>query len=62
MSISEALKQSWNLPAIWALNDVVNSVGWAPVFKTLENYGVDMSKEKENLTLSIGGWAYGYLL
>lgn len=59
MSISEALKQSWNLPAIWALNDVVNSVGWAPVFKTLENYGVDMSKEKENLTLSIGGWAYG---
>lgn len=59
MSIAEALKQSWNLPAIWTLNDVVNSVGWEPVFKTLEKYGVDMSKEKENLTLAIGGWAYG---
>lgn len=59
MSIAEALKQSWNLPAIWTLNDVVNSVGWDPVFKTLEKYGVDMSKEKENLTLAIGGWTYG---
>ena len=59
MSIAEALKQSWNLPAIWTLNDVVNSAGWDPVFKTLEKYGVDMSKEKENLTLAIGGWAYG---
>ena len=59
MSVAEALKQSWNLPAIWTLNDVVNSVGWEPVFKTLEKYGVDMSKEKENLTLAIGGWAYG---
>ncbi len=61
MSISEALKNSWNLPAIRTYNDVRSKVGTKPILQMLEKSGVDLTEEDKdpNLAFAIGGWKYG---
>lgn len=59
ITIKNALKNSWNLAAIWTLDEVVQETGWDTIFEMMENFGISMDNEPENMTLAIGGWAYG---
>lgn len=61
MSIAKALYNSWNLPAIWALDDVVDKLGGKPIYEMFQSFGVDMTDESVDIgpAFAIGGWAEG---
>lgn len=59
MSIANALHQSWNTPAVWAFDSVVNKIGFDGVMDYLEGFKIDMSKEEIAMGYSIGGWQQG---
>lgn len=59
MSIASALYSSWNTPAVWAFDTVVNKIGYDGVLDYLKGFKIDMSKESIAMGYSIGGWAQG---
>ena len=62
MTISEALVNSWNIPAISTFEQVLDSAGEDAVIEDMKSLGIDMSYEEENsiqLPYVIGGWAKG---
>ena len=62
MTISEALVNSWNIPAFSTFEQVLDSAGEDAVIEDMKSLGIDMSYEEENgiqLPYAIGGWAKG---
>lgn len=62
MTISEALVNSWNIPAISTFEQVLDSASEDAVIEDMKSLGIDMSYEEENgiqLPYAIGGWAKG---
>lgn len=62
MTISEALVNSWNIPAISTFEQVLDSAGEDAIIEDMKSLGIDMSYEEENgiqLPYAIGGWAKG---
>lgn len=61
MSISEALVNSWNIPAITTFQEVKKAAGADAIVQDLESLGIDMSKQDQDLpdTYAIGGWKTG---
>lgn len=62
MTISEALVNSWNIPAISTFEQVLDSASEDDVIEDMKSLGIDMSYEEENgiqLPYAIGGWAKG---
>lgn len=62
MTISDALVNSWNIPAISTFEQVLDSAGEDAVIEDMKSLGIDMSYEEENgiqLPYAIGGWAQG---
>lgn len=61
MSIAQALYDSWNLPAIWALDAVTEEVGGTAIYNMFERFGVDMTGEDRTIppSFAIGGWSKG---
>lgn len=58
----EAIMKSWNLSAIWALDDVISAVGRQQVYDNLEAMGIDMSAVNPSdisPVYAIGGWPDG---
>lgn len=59
VTIPDALLNSWNIPALKALDAVQKEVKKSDIVKALESVGIDMSKEEFNTAYGIGGWATG---
>lgn len=61
MSISDALVNSWNIPAITTFQEVKKAAGCDAIIKDLESLGIDMSNQDKDLpdTYAIGGWKTG---
>lgn len=62
VTITEALEQSWNIPAVATFEQVLNKAGADAVIDDMESVGIDMTYEKENgisLAYAIGGWSEG---
>ncbi|WP_296879440.1 transglycosylase domain-containing protein [Thomasclavelia sp.] len=64
MTISEALEDSWNIPAVATFEQVLKEVGAEAVIEDMESLGIDMTYEKEHnneipLSYAIGGWSKG---
>lgn len=62
MTISDALVNSWNIPAISTFEQVLDSAGEDAVIEDMKSLGIDMSYEEKNgiqLPYAIGGWAQG---
>ncbi len=59
MSITEALKNSWNTTAIWTFDAVLEEIGYDGYTKYLEGFGIDMSNEAIAHAYAIGGWSEG---
>lgn len=55
VTMQEALRQSWNIPAVWTLQQV--GLPYAKVYA--KKLGVDLSKEPNYLTLALGGLENG---
>lgn len=61
MNISDALVNSWNIPAISTFEKVREEAGSDAIRDDMESLGIDMSDESKSLGLAyaIGGWDYG---
>ena len=61
MSISDALLNSWNIPAITTFQEVKKAAGSDAIIKDMESVGIDMSDQDKELsdTYAIGGWKTG---
>ena len=61
MSISDALENSWNIPAITTFQEVKKVAGSDAIIKDMESVGIDMSNQDSDLgdTYAIGGWKTG---
>ncbi|MGX8679965.1 MAG: penicillin-binding transpeptidase domain-containing protein, partial [bacterium] len=59
VSMSEALGHSYNLPAIRALQAVLEEMSKTEVKAYLSRAGYDMEKEHFTLPFAIGAWTYG---
>lgn len=51
VSMQEALRQSWNIPAVWTLQQV----GINYSVKYAQKLGIDLSKENSGLSMALGG-------
>lgn len=52
----KAVEDSLNVPAVWLLNEIGINKG----VKMLENFGLDVPKEDQNLPLALGGMSQGF--
>lgn len=52
----QAVEDSLNVPAVWLLNEIGIDKG----VKMLENFGLDVPKEDQNLPLALGGMSQGF--
>lgn len=61
MNISDALVNSWNIPAVSTFEKVREEAGSDAIRDDMESLGIDMSEESKSLGLAyaIGGWDYG---
>ncbi len=59
MSIADALKNSWNTPAVWTFHYVLEEIGYEGYTDYLEGFGLDMTNEAVAYAYSIGGWSEG---
>ncbi|MDO5812753.1 MAG: transglycosylase domain-containing protein [Bacillota bacterium] len=61
VSVTSALENSWNIPAIKTYEEVVKEIGKSGVVSAMESIGIDMSDQKDpsNLSYAIGGWTTG---
>lgn len=61
MVISDALLNSWNLPALWTLHEVIQKTGREEIIDMLERFGINMEGERDNFGefFTIGGVQQG---
>ena len=61
VTLTSALENSWNIPAIKTYEEVTKEIGKSGVVSAMESLGIDMSKETNptNLSYAIGGWDRG---
>lgn len=59
MLLEVALANSFNLPAMHTMDDVINKVGINGMVEYLTKFGIDMSEEAFNAIYAIGGWKHG---
>ena len=61
MTISEALENSWNIPAYTTFQEVKKVAGSKNLTEDLESLGIDMSDQDPDLpdSYAIGGWSTG---
>lgn len=53
--LHEAVTQSWNIPAVWLLNEIGVQVG----IDTLNKMGIPLTDEDRNLSIALGGLHQG---
>lgn len=54
-SLRDALAHSWNVPAVWLLNEIGVTAGWSFAKKL----GIPLTAEDKNLSLALGGLSHG---
>lgn len=61
MTISDALVNSWNIPAYTTFQEVKKATDTDNIIEDLESLGIDMSDQDQNLpdAYAIGGWKTG---
>lgn len=59
MSITEAILNSWNTPAVWTFDAVMKEIGLSGYTNYLDGFKIDMTGEEVNISYAIGGWSYG---
>ena len=61
VTLTSALENSWNIPAIKTYEEVTKEIGKSGVTSAMESIGIDMSSESNvtNLSYAIGGWNKG---
>ena len=61
VTLTSALENSWNTPAIKTYEEVTKEIGKSGVTSAMESIGIDMSSESNvtNLSYAIGGWNKG---
>ncbi|QOR67353.1 PBP1A family penicillin-binding protein [Cytobacillus suaedae] len=55
VTMYDALRNSYNIPAVWMLN----KVGLKSGIDAVERFGISLSKEDHNLSLALGGLQHG---
>ncbi|WP_274361993.1 transglycosylase domain-containing protein [Paenibacillus thermotolerans] len=55
VTMAEAIRQSWNIPAVWLLNEIGVEKG----LRFAEKLGIPLTKEDRNLGLALGGLSEG---
>jgi penicillin-binding protein 1A len=61
VTLTSALENSWNIPAIKTYEEVTKEIGKSGVTSAMASIGIDMSSESNvtNLSYAIGGWNKG---
>ena len=59
VTVSNALENSWNIPAIKTFDEVEQKIGSDKIKEAMESIGISMEKENIGLASAIGGWSYG---
>ena len=59
VTISNALENSWNIPAIKTYEEVQKEVGNDGIIEAMESIGISMEGEEPNISYAIGGWSKG---
>ncbi|MDO5813050.1 MAG: transglycosylase domain-containing protein [Bacillota bacterium] len=59
VTVSEALENSWNIPAIKTFDEVEQKIGSKKIKEAMESIGIDMKGESIGLASAIGGWSKG---
>ena len=59
VTISNALENSWNIPAIKTYEEVENEAGTDKITEAMESIGISMKDEEPNTSYAIGGWNNG---
>ena len=59
VTVSNALENSWNIPAIKTFDEVEQKVGNKKIKSAMESIGINMDGESIGLASAIGGWTNG---
>ena len=59
VTISEALENSWNIPAIKTYEEMQKEIGNDGIVEAMESIGISMDGEEPNASYAIGGWSKG---
>mgnify|MGYP001657671968 FL=1 len=59
VTVSNALENSWNIPAIKTFDEVQQKVGSKKIKTAMESIGINMNEEPISLASAIGGWRNG---
>ena len=59
VTISNALENSWNIPAIKTYDEVQKEIGNDGITEAMESIGISMKGESPNSSYAIGGWSKG---
>ncbi len=59
VTISNALENSWNIPAIKTYEEVQKEIGNDGIIEAMESIGISMEGEDPNISYAIGGWSKG---
>ena len=59
VTVSNALENSWNIPAIKTFDEVEQKVGNKKIKTAMESIGINMDGESIGLASAIGGWTNG---
>ena len=59
VTISNALENSWNIPAIKTYEEVQKKIGNSGIKTAMESIGISMENEEPNISYAIGGWSKG---
>lgn len=59
IGLTEALKLSYNNPAMYTTKEVYDKIGNSGYVEYLSNFGFDMSDQPFDIQYSIGGWKHG---
>ena len=59
VTVSNALENSWNIPAIKTFDEVEQKIGNKKIKTAMESIGIDMEGESIGLASAIGGWTNG---
>ncbi len=59
ISLTEALRLSYNNPAMYTTEEVADEIGTDAYVEYLESFGFDMSDENFDIQYAIGGWDHG---
>ena len=59
VTVSEALENSWNIPALKTYEEVEKEIKSNGIKSAMESIGISMEGEEPNLSYGIGGWSKG---